>query len=100
MLRATRVGTQALLFFLLNLVLPIGILPVLSYPSTVKPIPQDWSASDLVEQGRAFYTKGQFNQAATTWEQAAQAYESQGYTTSGDGIELSVLGLPETATVV
>ncbi|NEQ15794.1 MAG: hypothetical protein F6K44_19050, partial [Moorea sp. SIO3E2] len=78
MLRATRVGTQALLFFLLNLVLPIGILPVLSYPSTVKPIPQDWSASDLVEQGRAFYTKGQFNQAATTWEQAAQAYESQG----------------------
>ncbi len=78
MLRATLVGTQALIFFLLNLVLPIGILPVLSYPSTVKPIPQDWSVSELVEQGRAFYTKGQFNQAATTWEQAAQAYQSQG----------------------
>ncbi|AOW98903.1 hypothetical protein BJP34_05035 [Moorena producens PAL-8-15-08-1] len=78
MLRATLIGTQTLIFFLLNLVLPIGILPVLSYPTTVKPIPQDWSASDLVEQGRAFYTKGQFNQAASTWEQAAQAYESQG----------------------
>ncbi|NEO19006.1 MULTISPECIES: CHAT domain-containing protein [unclassified Moorena] len=78
MLRPTLVGTQALIFFLLNLVLPIGILPVLSYPTTVKPIPQDWSASELVEQGRALYTKGQFSQAASTWEQAAQAYESQG----------------------
>lgn len=78
MLRATLVGTQALILFLINLVLPIGILPVLSYPTTVKPIPQDWSASELVEQGRALYTKGQFNQAASTWEQAAQAYESQG----------------------
>ncbi|WP_424097176.1 CHAT domain-containing protein [Moorena producens] len=78
MLRATLIGTQTLIFFLLNLVLPISILPVLSYPTTVKPIPQDWSASELVEQGRAFYTKGQFNQAASTWEQAAQAYESQG----------------------
>ncbi|NEO95372.1 MAG: hypothetical protein F6K56_36375, partial [Moorea sp. SIO3G5] len=61
MLRPTLVGTQALIFFLLNLVIPIGILPVLSYPTTVKPIPQDWSASDLVEQGRELYTNGQFN---------------------------------------
>lgn len=36
------------------------------------------SAPQLVEQGRAFYTKGDFNEAVTVWQQAVQAYKNQG----------------------
>ncbi|HAX84929.1 MAG TPA: hypothetical protein DCY91_01385 [Cyanobacteria bacterium UBA11370] len=35
-------------------------------------------ASQLLQQGREFYQTGQFSQAATVWQQAAQSYQSQG----------------------
>ena len=62
---------RLLVLFLLGLLLSAGLPPV-------NPVFSSLSAPQLVEQGREFYAKGQFNQAAAAWREAVLAYESQG----------------------
>ncbi len=72
--------TQTLIRATLSLGLGIastGLLAAATWAATPTetaiPLPQQ-----LVQQGREFYTSGQFAQAAALWEQAAQAYQAQG----------------------
>lgn len=46
----------------------------------INPIVQMPDADQQEQQGREFYKAGQFPQAITVWQQATQAYRTQGYT--------------------
>ncbi|NER51190.1 MAG: CHAT domain-containing protein [Symploca sp. SIO1A3] len=69
---------SVLVLFLLGLFLTTGIPAALPELPTLNLVAQTLSASQLVEQGRKFYSQRNFNQAAVAWQQAAQAYEKQG----------------------
>ena len=64
---------------LLALFLVTTIFPATAQHSPISPIVQRTpDASTQLEQGRTLYEAGQFTQAATLWQQAAQSYQSQG----------------------
>ena len=68
-----------LLFACLTALLCIVSPPVFAHLPTEIPIAQDLPTTpQLLQQGREHYEAGQFEAACQIWQQAAQAYQSQG----------------------
>ncbi|MGH2416223.1 MAG: hypothetical protein ACRDEA_21530, partial [Microcystaceae cyanobacterium] len=70
---------RLLILFFLGLFFTTGLAPVVSQLPPVNPIVQSVSSESLLEAGKALYDKNQFNEAAATWQEAAQADEKQGH---------------------
>ena len=62
----------SLLTFLLGIA-TVGDLG--KYPA----VAQADAAQHLVEMGQGLYNSGQYQQSLSTWQQASEAFESQGY---------------------
>lgn len=70
---------RSLILAVLLFFLSMGIAPVIAKVPVSTTITQNQqSSSQLVQQGRKLYEAGQFEKAATVWQQAATAYASKG----------------------
>lgn len=68
--------------FFLTLMLVTAVVPVIAQQPTLpnlgKMVQQPSTTTELLQQGKQRYQAGKFFEAATLWEQAAQAYASKG----------------------